>query len=455
MKKPLASVTRYGFYEKRVIRIGKRSRKAWVKSRRFLSGFAAAKQGVVAVIVALTMIPLLLATGVSIDVGRAYLVKQRLLSTTDAAGLAIAASIKTDSTSDELQAVLDNFLTANFPSGSIGTLSSSSYTYDSSTVSVSAAVAVETTFMKLIFVETLTVNASSQVTRQEDNLEVVLVLDNSGSMSGSKMTALKSAANSLLDTLFGSDATSSQVKIGLVPFSNNVNIGAANTGYVSDTSIYDWGTDTWKGCVEAEVAGNEDTNDNFTGPWTPFYWEDDSNNNWYYSGSSHISSSRGPNLYCPDAEITPLTNVKATLTAAVDAMVANGGTHINWGAIWGWRVISPSEPFTEGAAYGTADSTKAVIILTDGANTAYDFVYDAFGYPSEERLGSGINTATEVADEIDIRLATICQNMKTAGVVCQRRSKSSPLGRSKTSPLDVKQSLVLRVVPVVHRRDPR
>ncbi|NQW01834.1 MAG: hypothetical protein HQ483_19165, partial [Rhodospirillales bacterium] len=34
---------------------------------------------------------------------------------------------------------------------------------------------------------------------------------------------------------------------------------------------------------------------------------------------------------------------------------------------------------------------------------------------------------------------------------CQRRSKSSPLGRSKTSPLDVKQSLVLRVVPVVHR----
>jgi hypothetical protein len=38
---------------------------------------------------------------------------------------------------------------------------------------------------------------------------------------------------------------------------------------------------------------------------------------------------------------------------------------------------------------------------------------------------------------------------------CQRRSKSSPSGRSKTSPLDVKQRPVLRVVPVVHRRDPR
>ena len=38
---------------------------------------------------------------------------------------------------------------------------------------------------------------------------------------------------------------------------------------------------------------------------------------------------------------------------------------------------------------------------------------------------------------------------------CQRRSKISPPGRSKTSPLDVMRYAVLGVVPVVHRRDPR
>ena len=38
---------------------------------------------------------------------------------------------------------------------------------------------------------------------------------------------------------------------------------------------------------------------------------------------------------------------------------------------------------------------------------------------------------------------------------CQRRSKISPPGRSKTSPLNVMRSAVLGVVPVVHRRDPR
>jgi len=378
---------------------------------------SSAKEGVVAVIVAFSMIPLILAVGVSVDVGRAYLVKQRLLHTTDSAGLAIAAAIDDDSTSEELQEVLDNFISANFPDASIGTVSSTSFTYDSTTVNVTAEVNVVTTFMKLANIDELSVSASSEITRQEDYLEVVLVLDNSGSMSGSKLTALKEASDSLIDTLFGTSDTSSLVKIGLVPFSNNVNIGSSNTGYVSDTSVYDWGTTSWEGCVEAVVTDDEDTKDDYTGPWTPFYWADDSNNNWYYSGGYHISSYRTPNLYCPDAAITPLTNDKATLTTAIDNMVANGGTHINWGAIWGWRVISPSEPFTEGSAYGTADTTKAVIILTDGANTAYSFVDDAFGYPSDELLGSGINTASEVADELDVRLATICENIKDADIL--------------------------------------
>ena len=39
--------------------------------------------------------------------------------------------------------------------------------------------------------------------------------------------------------------------------------------------------------------------------------------------------------------------------------------------------------------------------------------------------------------------------------MCQRRSKTRPVGRSKTRPLSVMRYAVLRVVPVVHRRDPR
>lgn len=386
----------------------------WIaRALKRLAIFHKVRDGSVGVILALTAVPLLLATGISIDLGRAYLVKERLTNTADKAGLALGAA----SSSADLDTLLSNFFNANFPSDSIGSVTETSYTNDGTTITISATASVTTTFMQLLGRDTISVTASSEITVQEDSLEVVLVLDNSGSMSGSKLTSLKSAANSLLDILFGDETTSTQVKIGLVPFSNNVNIGNSNTGYVSDPTVFNWYSDEWQGCVEAQTTDDEDTKDDYTGTWTPFYWPDDSNNNWYYSGSDHISSSRGPNLYCPDQEIVPLTNVKSTLTTAIDGMAAYGGTHINWGAIWGWRVVSPSEPFTEGAAYGTTDNTKAVIILTDGANTAYSFVYDAFGYPSDERLGSGINTASEVADEIDDRLATICTNMKAEGVI--------------------------------------
>lgn len=373
--------------------------------------------GVVAVIVALSFLPMLIVSGAAIDIGRAYIVERQLLAASDAAGLAIAAAIDENSTNAELEDVLSDYMDANFPDGAIATITNEAFTYVDQVVTVTVEAQISTSFMALANINTLDISASSQVTRSEETLEVVLVLDNSGSMGGSKLTALKDASESLLEVFFGTSATSAQVKIGLVPFSNNVNIGSGNLGYVTDPTVYDWGTTNWAGCVMAETVGSNDIDDTYTGPWTPFYWPDDSNNNWFFSGTYNITSSRNPNLYCPDAEITPLTNNRATLQTAIDDMVAHGGTHINWGAIWGWRALSPTEPFSEGVAYGTTDNTKAIIILTDGANTAYDFVFDAFGYPADELLGTGINTPSEVEDEIDDRLADICQNMKDQDII--------------------------------------
>ena len=40
---------------------------------------------------------------------------------------------------------------------------------------------------------------------------------------------------------------------------------------------------------------------------------------------------------------------------------------VMWG-LWGWRVISPGAPFTEGSAYNDDKFVKAIILLTDGEN---------------------------------------------------------------------------------------
>ena len=63
-----------------------------------------------------------------------------------------------------------------------------------------------------------------------------------------------------------------------------------------------------------------------------------------------------------------LTNVASTINSAIDALVAKGSTVIPAGLLWGWRVISPTPPFTDGADYANDKVTKAIVLLTDGEN---------------------------------------------------------------------------------------
>lgn len=75
------------------------------------------KRGVVAIIVAICCIPLMVAAGVAVDLGRAYKVKQRLSQAADAAGLAVGSSYGNGQDSNT---VLSNFFNANFPSSKLG-----------------------------------------------------------------------------------------------------------------------------------------------------------------------------------------------------------------------------------------------------------------------------------------------------------------------------------------------
>lgn len=118
-----------------------------------------------------------------------------------------------------------------------------------------------------------------------NQLEVVLVLDNTGSMAGARMTALRTATKSLLDTLEATKSPTRQIRASLVPFVTAVNVngdefdpswidmdGKSSTNGVNfpvidgkrpnhmalfkqlkDTGWTEagWNGTGWKGCVEA------------------------------------------------------------------------------------------------------------------------------------------------------------------------------------------------------------
>jgi len=133
----------------------------------------------------------------------------------------------------------------------------------------------------------------------------------------------------------------------------------------------------------------------------------------------------GPNFMCTTPPLQPLTTDKNLVLAKISQMQAQGATNILSGAAWGWRLLSPGEPFTEGRAYDATDNTKFLILMTDGANTYYPQTnstllkswYGAFGYVAEGHLGTTSTNANTLADAMNERTIQACNNMKAAGIV--------------------------------------
>jgi Flp pilus assembly protein TadG len=139
------------------------------------------------------------------------------------------------------------------------------------------------------------------------------------------------------------------------------------------------------------------------------------------TGAVAAGSVFGPNGDCPAASIQPLTNTPATLISSINSMRPVGGTNITEGAAWGFRVLSPTDPFP-GTPYSSATS-KVLIVMTDGENTIYpgsnmnyDQYYSAYGYPWNGRLGTVTSNATTLAGVMNTRLSAVCNNAKALGI---------------------------------------
>lgn len=154
---------------------------------------------------------------------------------------------------------------------------------------------------------------------------------------------------------------------------------------------------------------------------------------------------RGPNRGCP-TPILPLTSNETVVQANISAMRhwMGGGTNQAEGLAWGWRVLSPGPPFTEGAPYGD-DVRKVIVLMSDGENTnvgtdaVMDGDYSAYSYlgfwrshaqgnlltqllfgvlhgvlPAQFRRN--INSSNQYVTYVNNRQAQLCNNIKAEGI---------------------------------------
>ena len=195
------------------------------------------ERGVAAYLAAAFFLTFLSFAGVTVDVGQLLVAKYQLAAAIDAAALNIAAT--PGLTTAQAQAQARAFVDANFTSQSKARLSALTVSQGPTTVSITATTTINTALVKILGYPTLSTTVTNQVAFAQNNLEVALVLDNTGSMSqqaGSttKIKGLITAATGLTNILFGDKATSPYVKIGIAPFAAAVNVGAgfANASWI-------------------------------------------------------------------------------------------------------------------------------------------------------------------------------------------------------------------------------
>ena len=159
-----------------------------------------------AIIFALSLVPITLAAGAGLDLSRGMLVRSQITSALDAASLAVGGT--PGLSQSQMQTLAQQYFNANYKlDSSFGTPGPVTVTVTGQQVQVSASSSMPTTLMNVMGMSNFNVSGSSTVVWGQQKLWVSLVLDNTGSMtqtdgSGlSKISALKTATHNLLTML--------------------------------------------------------------------------------------------------------------------------------------------------------------------------------------------------------------------------------------------------------------
>jgi Flp pilus assembly protein TadG len=252
--------------------------------REDLRRFIQDRGGNFAMLTAIVLTPLLLGTGLALDVTNIARKQNELQQSVDAAVLAITREGATIS-DQRARDIAARFLGSNFDLGVAGI----QITRNDTKVELDVRSDTDLAFGGLFGKQTWPIQAVASADIAYIDYEIGLVLDTTGSMKGGKLASLKDAATKLVTNLSGGE-NNPRMRFALVPFANFVNVGSdkgpkfdakgkqiPGTGSdwldlkgdavlpqsefakgVSRFQLYNNMARTWPGCVETRYAPGKD-----------------------------------------------------------------------------------------------------------------------------------------------------------------------------------------------------
>jgi len=363
---------------------------------------AAHSGGNVSILLAIAAVPLFMGAGAAIDYIRAMRAQTELQAASDSAALA-AARLDTDDP-EERKAAGITYFQSNFQIAGFGSIVPE-VSVDADKVVVTATLNYPTSFMGLAGIAAMEIGSLAEVElAKSDNIEVVLVLDYSGSMlKDDKYIRMRDAATKMVEQL-SENAEKSVVKFGLVPFSAMVRT-SMSAAYVTQPEA----GAIWTGCTQDRKYPYN------IGVSTPTAADD---TKWGFIDDSG-SENAAPQYDCAKyqsnkLDILPLTADIASVNAQLAAMAPVGNTNIPLGTEFGWNLLDPAEPFAEGAAYTDETTKKFLVLLTDGVQTSRHW-----GPSGDRSVANGNDNLVETCDGMSgkgITTFAIAFDIKAAAV---------------------------------------
>jgi Mg-chelatase subunit ChlD len=236
------------------------------------------ERGATSVIYGLCFSAVFFVAAMAIDYGLGSNEKFRQQSAIDSATLAASHKLGAEDQDTGGPDAARAYYNANVRERDRGTLEAVTMNAEAGTVVATGRSSFLTSLLNGVGISSIEIQTGSKVAKGTSTVEVALVLDNSGSMSG-ELANLKTSTKNLLSIVFAGAQGTEKVRVGLVPFAASVNVGSAYRtaswidgagasplhyqNFASQTStrfqLLDEMGIGWGGCVEARPAPYDTT----------------------------------------------------------------------------------------------------------------------------------------------------------------------------------------------------
>ncbi len=341
--------------------------------------FLADEGGAMSFLILPMFILLIVLAGLAIDMYSEETYREDLQDAVDRGGLAAGAPHQGLVPEDVVQAYVD---ARTFSEVEIDAVVEVEATTTSTRIKVGAGYEMPTIIFSLFEDNSMPVVAGAEVFEGEEDVEISLVLDISGSMARStstnttekRLAIMRNAAKTFVTAMLDRD-NAQKVSISIIPYAGQVNAGSFFDMIVSSPSYPAYANK----CVEFTDA-------DFATASLPVglgRGQSPQFQNFRFEGDYGHEADWG---WCPKNSrgVLPLSRDEAVLHAFIDNFRAHDGTGTNVGLKWGLALLDPSTqpliaaltlpPYNEvvsdfanrPAAYGAARTQKFMVVMTDG-----------------------------------------------------------------------------------------